>query len=144
MRWFSTRIRVPMKTYKPPERDEAVAFVKAILDGDTSAAAVFADWLEEHGDKRAVLLRRRWKLWQKKIAEADKPERVLIRDWKRRVRAARARSLIDRTDEEILEMVKAHIRRSADYSFCKYVREKFHDEYLWIPIDTNSQAYLSS
>ena len=39
------------------------ALVRACL-ADLSLCGILADWLEERGDARGVLLRRRWKRWE--------------------------------------------------------------------------------
>lgn len=115
-----------------PHRDERVAFVKAILDGDLETApGVFADWLDEHGDPRGVLLRRRWRRWPK-----DREKEIA---WQRKLKSWGVEQL-----ELFGPAVEQDPGKPADDSFLRYVREKFHDEYLWIPVDTNSQAYLSS
>lgn len=56
---------------------DTLAFVRAIHAGNFDAAGVFADWLEEQPDPNApriaVLLRRRWKRYQKeRQAEVDR------------------------------------------------------------------------
>lgn len=44
---------------------EFASFVDAILTrGELDACGPFADWLEEHGDPRGPLLRKRWRRWQ--------------------------------------------------------------------------------
>jgi uncharacterized protein (TIGR02996 family) len=64
---------------------DAASFVRAIHAGDFDAAGVFADWLDERGDKRGVLLRRRWKRWQKErgqaFAEANAKETAITAPW---------------------------------------------------------------
>ena len=73
---------------------DVIAFVSAIHAGNYSAAAVFADWLDEHGDRRGELLRRRWRRWQKEqtageVEDARARRGILDRwnDWTEELRA---------------------------------------------------------
>lgn len=48
------------------------AFLRDILTGgNLDAAGAFADWLEEQGDARGVLLRRQYARWKAALAAAD-------------------------------------------------------------------------
>jgi hypothetical protein len=86
---------------------EGVGFVKSMWTGELNAAAIFADWLEERGDPRGVLLRRRWKRWQKQKEFEASPAEVA-----------------KRRDEE-----RASDPGDATRAFLKYLHEKFPREY---------------
>lgn len=47
---------------------ELESFAASVV-GNLDLAGAFADWLEERGDPRGVLLRRRWKRWLKERGE---------------------------------------------------------------------------
>jgi hypothetical protein len=126
---------------------EAVSFVEQILAGDFNAAGIFADWLDEHNDPRGKLLRRRWKRWQKQKEVEYSPAAIAERKeadrrWERS-RAARVRSLGEAFSRR-LDRERDSDPGRATYTFINYIRGKFQNEYLSIPLDTNSQAYLSS
>lgn len=53
---------------------DLAALVRGVMD-DLSTAGILADYIEEQGDPRGVLLRRRWRRWQRAIhysAEYDR------------------------------------------------------------------------
>lgn len=105
---------------------EALSFVHAIHAGNIDAAAVFADWLEERGDKRGVLLRRRWKRWQKdrqKLFDAAKAEEQRTREkWLRFVDELRR---IGAECEASVSVTIAPGPEVADIKFRKYVQQQF-------------------
>jgi uncharacterized protein (TIGR02996 family) len=105
---------------------DAIAFVSAIHAGNYDTAAVFADWLDEHGDGRGQLLRRRWKRWQK--------ERIAGEGEDRRI----CRGIIDRWNNWIEELsgsgitvdAKTVVRYTtnadrAGTRFCWYLQKRF-------------------
>lgn len=64
------------------------SFLVAIIDRrDLDAAGPLADWLDEHGDPRGVLLRRRWKRWvterAKGLAEIERERAALEAPWRK-------------------------------------------------------------
>jgi uncharacterized protein (TIGR02996 family) len=107
---------------------DAVSFVRAIHAGNFDAAGVFADWLEERGDKRGSLLRKRWKRWQNDRTQADEaarsleasmtaPFRELLESWRRMPGVTVSGS-----------HVAAHVapdHAAADLSFRRYVQKQF-------------------
>jgi hypothetical protein len=51
---------------------DLLALLRRILDDrDLAACGVLADYLEERGDARGVLLRRRWKRWGRKRDKSE-------------------------------------------------------------------------
>ena len=77
--------------------DTRVALIRTILSGDVAAALVLADYLEEQGECRAsLLLRRRYKLMQKRMAALEatisRPDATLLTAgtalWEHQVRVA--------------------------------------------------------
>jgi hypothetical protein len=86
---------------------------------------VLADWLEENGDARGVLLRRRWKRWQREMAAATKDD---LR-W-----TAQEESVYDRVIRKVITFFggtailppeKWGFRTNVIRSFERYVRRRF-------------------
>ena len=114
----------------PLSTRDALAFVRAIHAGNYDAAGPFADWLEEQDDpaarRRGVLLRRRWKRYQKeREAEIDRAR-------------ARERAITEPLEATLAEfrnagwevsggVVRATIRPTdeAALSFRRYVQRHF-------------------
>lgn len=106
------------------------AFVAAILAGDLDAAGVLADWLEDRGDPRGVLLRRRWRRWRaerRHAAEDARRQREILEEPLRRLRAAA--EVMRRAGAEVT--VAGEVSYSdngavlVDGRFRRYVRERF-------------------
>ena len=121
---------------------EAVAFCKAIQTGDYNAAGVFADWLTEQGDPRGVLLRRRWKRWQKESQEEHAHAQILADAMVRPFRDALAAMKVLGA-EVAVGVAEATVRTTGlcNDRFLRYLREKFSQEMYEASDPTNSQAY---
>lgn len=102
------------------------SFVWAILVRDPDAAGPFADWLEERGDPRAALLRRRWKRWRTERAAArvrDEQEERRMADPFLSVLAA-AKVLDPNATGYARVKVTGRVA-AVDGVFREYVRERF-------------------
>lgn len=107
---------------------ELGAFAAAVLDGLDGAGAM-ADFLEERGDPRAVLLRRRWRRWRKDREVAGRAEE---REW-----AAQA-TRWGRVKALFRSLVAPPPKRAAgtaavDATFRRYVARKFAAELPAVP-----------
>lgn len=103
---------------------EFAAFVQALLT-EPDGAGAFADWLDERGDPRAVLLRRRWRRWQKdRWAAVAADERARAEQSTRwgRVKSL-FRMLLDPTPASRVSRTE-----KVDATFVRYIRRKFASE----------------
>jgi hypothetical protein len=99
---------------------------RAVLAGDYDACGVLADYLEERGDPRGVLLRKRWKRWQKERDGAEARGEAAVRDedgsWGEVVGLYRSAGT---PDAYISHAVTSRLRDAADLSLCRYVARRF-------------------
>lgn len=103
---------------------EFAAFVEALVR-EPDGAGAFADWLDERGDPRAVLLRRRWRRWQKDrwaAAAVEERERA-----ERSTRWGRMKSLF-RALVAPTPIKRAPHTAAVDTTFVRYIRRKFASE----------------
>jgi uncharacterized protein (TIGR02996 family) len=112
----------PASSHRDQAVSEFAAFVAALLE-DPDGAGAFADFLDERGDPRGTLLRRRWRRWLKDRAAAlaaEEQDRA-----QRATRWGRIKSLFR-------SLVAPPKRRAAtaavDATFRKYIRRKFASE----------------
>jgi uncharacterized protein (TIGR02996 family) len=114
---------------------EFATFVAA-LTADPDGAGAFADFLDERGDPRAVLLRRRWRRWQKDrwaAAELEERERAEAAAAEERERAERAtrwgwvKSLLRSWITGPRATLRARVA-AVDATFVRYIRRKFASE----------------
>jgi hypothetical protein len=101
---------------------EFVAFVAAVVR-EPDGAGAFADFLDDRGDPRGVLLRRRWRRWQKDrwaAQQAEERERAeLATKW------GFVKSLFRTL---VAPRRKRPSAAAVDATFRKYVRKKFASE----------------
>ena len=101
---------------------EFAAFVAALIE-EPDGAGAFADFLDERGDPRGVLLRRRWRRWQKDrwaVLADEQRERAA-----RETRWGRVKSLF----RSLIAAPKKPSRTAAlDATFVRYIRRKFATE----------------
>jgi len=100
------------------------ALARAALAGEYDACGVLADYLEERGDPRGVLLRRRWKRWQKDFEKAVKWDKVLERVAPNPTQALADFLRADGVAEDAIFDFVTH-RGSVNYVLRRYVRERF-------------------
>jgi hypothetical protein len=112
-----------------PPHSELHAFALKVWGEHLDGAGAFADWLEERGDPRGVLLRRRWKRWRKERAEAaaadDAIEQAAAKPWVDLVRT------VQQSGGEASITVRLDRRNTddCDRAFRRYFREKFPESY---------------
>jgi hypothetical protein len=115
---------------------DVMAFVRKIQAGEFDAAAVFADWLEEQDDPVArnygILLRRRWKRWQKErekeIAEAKRKEREIVGPLMSAMRSLKASGFA--VEVSVAKAVVAPTNL-AGFRFRRYVQERWPLPEYW-------------
>lgn len=96
---------------------DLAALVRGVL-ADPSTAGVLADYLEERGDARGVLLRRRWKRWESdRTIAAGKDEQRRRIGLPTSCRTYRSYRLIH---------FDTHVDREA-YTFRQYLRRTFSE-----------------
>jgi len=102
------------------------ALARAVLAGEYDACGVLADYLEERGEPRGVLLRKRWKRWQKERDGAEVRGEAAVRDangpWGTFTTIFRSWGT---ADDDIAEAVASRLRDAACLSLTCYVRERF-------------------
>ena len=102
------------------------ALARAALAGEFGACGVLADYLEERGDPRGVLLRRRWKRWQTEREGAtnlDKIQKQLATEpWKQLVDAMR---LWGAAGAYVIKTIVTRHREAVDLSLSRYVARRF-------------------
>ena len=102
------------------------ALARAVLAGEFDACGVLADYLEERGDPRGVLLRKRWKRWRAERAGAKMRDEWAERDakepWLRMMQ--RLRELGATVGGDVSVSVTRY-RDAVDSSLRRYVRERF-------------------
>lgn len=129
-----------------PVENDIVSFLKAIQAGDIDVAGILADWLDERGDPRGKLLRRRWKRWQKErekeiaITQAAAtalaaPWLTILQDFAKLPGASIAGTVMAAVTDPVSK---------ATNLFVLYLREKFPQESYEASDPTNSQAYKDS
>jgi uncharacterized protein (TIGR02996 family) len=106
---------------------DAAGFVAAIRAGDFDAAGVFADWLQERGDPRGVLLRRRWRRWHR-----ERTHEALVSGYLKGVVVGAARDVLagltripGTTIHTGMVEVRVDLGSKADDRFRRYVRDRF-------------------
>lgn len=111
---------------------DGVAFVRAIHGGNYDAAAVFADWLEERGDVRGPLLRKRWKRWQKErdaeVADAKRKEQEIVTPFTNAIDSLRRHGFT--VEGSIAKAVVAPVDE-AGMRFRRYVQKQFPLPEFW-------------
>lgn len=101
---------------------EFAAFVAA-LTAEPDGAGAFADFLDERGDPRGILLRRRWRRWQKDRWAALAAEQRESAE--RATRWGRVKSLF----RSLISAPQKPSRTAAiDATFVRYIRRKFATE----------------
>lgn len=102
------------------------SFASKVRFESLDLAGAFADWLEEHGDPRGVLLRRRWKMWLRERgkvqAEVDEVREKFGAMWKKLKTWVASNPQMRLTTEG---WVKHTGMSEADDSFRRYVIGKF-------------------
>jgi hypothetical protein len=107
---------------------DLLALLRRILDDrDLAACGVLADYLEERGDARGVLLRRRWKRWQRERQEGEKKDESYQTQVAASVNAAFAALLRTGGTAEIT--VSTGYAKEADWRMRIYVVSRFRDEW---------------
>jgi hypothetical protein len=103
---------------------DLTALLRRILDDrDLAACGVLADYLEERGDARGVLLRRRWKRWGRERMEGEQKDEAYRTEVAASVNAAFAAVLRMGGTAEIT--VSTGYAKEADISLCRYIRGRF-------------------
>lgn len=113
---------------------EFATFVAA-LTADPDGAGAFADFLDERGDPRGVLLRRRWRRWQKdrwaatELEERDRAAAAAAEERDRATRWGRVKSLLRSWIGAAAWAAPRPARVAAvDATFVRYIRRKFASE----------------
>jgi uncharacterized protein (TIGR02996 family) len=101
---------------------EFAAFVAALLEHPDGAGA-FADFLDERDDPRGVLLRRRWRRWQK-----DRWAALAAEEQDRAERATRWGRLKGLFRSLVGPTKKRATAAAVDATFLRYIRRKFASE----------------
>jgi uncharacterized protein (TIGR02996 family) len=101
---------------------EFAAFVAALLE-DPDGAGAFADFLDERGDPRGILLRRRWRRWQK-----DRGAALAAEEQDRAQRATRWGRIKSLFRSLVSPPKKRAVTAAVDATFRKYIRRKFASE----------------
>jgi uncharacterized protein (TIGR02996 family) len=101
---------------------EFAAFVAAVVQ-DPGGAGAFADFLDERGDPRGVLLRRRWRRWQK-----DRWAAQVAEERERAERATKWGFVKSLFRSVVAPRRKRASAAAVDATFRKYVRKKFTSE----------------
>lgn len=102
------------------------ALARAVLAGDFDLCGVLADYLDEHGDPRGVLLRKRWKRWKTERdqgASRDKLEELAATEpWKQLADAMRTWGA---SGSYFVTAIVTRHREAVDLSLRRYVHDRF-------------------
>jgi len=107
--------------------DSPVPLLRLIAEGNFDAVLVLADWLDDRGDGRGKLLRRRWKMhlseieYVPRLVEKYKPRGIVVDIG---VRWFTASGFSDAERFEFFTAMRSECdRRMKDYVYRKFVKE---------------------